>query len=269
MKYIHIIISILVFNVNYAHKNVQLEFKKGKITLITSTSTYNEEINKSLILAEYADILLDSLGYKKDMKILNFQSNKKFLKSKYDDNDGQLTFFRVNLELLDIKKFLNFIHYIIVNEKIINLRQPVDSKNLKESYELVDRIISIKMKRPNEVKELDCFTNYSYYFKDNNYYFHKLNTEKEVDIYNINNFKQIHSVTSSKFLVFLNDHKFDLVEENKKTSFKLSFEDDYSTYYRMIYINEKYSYIQSYNRDKLILLDLNNHTIIEDYYSKF
>lgn len=266
MKYIFILISIFIFNHNYANKNVELEFKKGKVTLVTSTSTHNEEINKSLILAEYTNILLDSLGYKKNIKIFNYQNNRNFLNAHYDKIDGQLLFNRYKLDLLDIKTYLNFIHYIIVNEKKIDLRQPVNSNDLTENFSLVDNIISIKVNRPNEVKELNYLTNYSYYYKDDNYHFYTLYPSKEV--YKINNFKQIHSVTSSKLLIFLNDLEFDIIEENKEVSFKLSFEDGFSTYYRIIYINEDYSFIQSYYRDKLILLNLKNNTIIENFYSK-
>jgi hypothetical protein len=249
MKNILFILAFIVTSFIYAHKNVQLEFRKGKITLVTSTSIYNEEINKSLILTEYANILLDSLGYKKEIKIFNFQNDKNFLNSKYND-EGILTFYRSDIKLLDIKIFLNFIHYIIVNEKKINLTQPIDSKVLKENYKLVDNIISLKVSRPNEVKELNYFTNYSYYYKDNNYYFHTLLTNKEV--YQTSNFRQIYSVTSSKFLIFLNDCEFNLIDENNSTSLKLSFKD---IYFRFIYINEDYSFIQSFWRDKLVLLN--------------
>jgi hypothetical protein len=263
MKSIYLLISIFVFNINYAHKNVQLEFKKGKVTLITSTTTYNEEINKSLILAEYSNRLLDSLGYKKDIKIFNFQSDKKFINAHYDDIDGQISFFRINMDLLDIKTYLNFIHYIIVNEKKLDLTQPVDSKVLKESYTLVDKIISVKINRPSEVKELNYLINYSYHYKDNTYYFHTIHTNKEV--YKVDNFRQIYSITSSEFLIFLNNSEFDLVEENKSTRFKLSFED---MYFRFIYINEDYTFIQTFWRDKLVLLNLKNYTITEDFYNK-
>jgi hypothetical protein len=262
MKNILFILALLITSFIYAHKNVQLEFKKGKITLVTSTSTYNEEINKSLILTEYANTLLDTLGYKKEIKMLNFQSDTNYFKAYYDD--GKLTFARFRLDLIDIKTYLNFIHYIIVNEKKLDLTKPIDSKVLKENYKLVDKITSVKVIRPNEVKELNHLINYSYYYKDNYYYFHTLRTNKEV--YQANNFRQVYSVTSSKFLIFLNDCEFNLIDENNSTSFKLSFKD---IYFRFIYINEDYSFIQSFWRDKLVLLNLKNNTITEDYYNKF
>lgn len=268
MKNLFVFISFFVLCIGYCHKNVQLEFKKDNITLHTSTHDYNEEINKSLILVEYTKMLLDSLKYEKKIKIFNFQSDRNFINAQFDDIDGELSFWRIHMELLDIKEFLNFIHYIIVNEKKLNFTtNPIDSKVLNESYSLVDKIISIKVNRPDEVEDLrGRFINYSYYFKDNKYYFHTIYTN--IDIYNVNNFRQIQSISSDKFIVFLNSSEFELIDKSNVKKFKLSLEN-WSQSFKIIPINNDYCFIQYKWKECLVFLNLKNNTITEDYYNKF
>lgn len=264
-------ISLLFFifiNLCYSHKNVQLEFKIGKINLTTSTHDYNEEINKSLILVKYANVLLDSLNYNKDILILNFQNSRNYLNAHYSLDENLLCFNKFDLSTLDIKKILNFMCHVIINEKRINFSKPFDAKNVKTNYELVDKIISEKVERPNEIKELDNLINFSYYYKNNKYFFYET-FKKNIILLEIDNFLQVENLTATTYVIFLTDTKF-VVIKNKKAIVEhyLTKTPKDLLKFKLIRINEDYCFIQYKWRQELVLIDLKNNTITENYYEK-
>lgn len=268
MKKIFILLSFLTLDLIYAHKNVQLEFTRENVYLLTSTHDYNEEINKSLILVDYTNILIDSLKYDKKIKIFNFQSNDKKMFSYKDKKDGLICFYRADLNMLDIKSFLNFINYILLNEKKLNLEKPIIFSELKENYKLVDKVISNEIHRPKEVNQLDNLINYSYYYKNNNFHFYKL-IGKEL-VYKTQNFSQVESVSSYNFIVFLNNKHFDLIKDiNRIISFNLLKEKRSPLKFKIININQDYYFIQHSWEQELILVNLKTSQITENFYNRF
>lgn len=267
MKKVFIVLSFFILNLNYAHKGIQLEFTRGNVILLTSTHDYNEEINKSLILSDYANILLDSLGYNKKIKIFNFQDNDKKMFSYKDEKDDLICFFRTDLNMLDIKSFLNFINYIIINEKKINLKKPFNYTESKENYKLIDNIISKEIHRPKELNQLDNLINYSYYYKNNNFHFYSL-IGKEL-VYKTQNFSQVESVSALNFVVFLNNNQLDLIKDvNDIKTFSLSNEKRSPLKFKIININKDYCFIQHSWEQELILVNLNTGQITENFNSR-
>lgn len=184
-----------------------------------------------------------------------------------DEKDDLICFFRTDLNMLDIKSFLNFINYIIINEKKINLKKPFNYTESKENYKLIDNIISKEIHRPKELNQLDNLINYSYYYKNNNFHFYSL-IGKEL-VYKTQNFSQVESVSALNLLVFLNNNQFDLIKDvNDIKTFSLSNEKRSTLKFKIININKDYCFIQHSWEKELILVNLNTGQITENFYSR-
>ena len=60
---------LLSFAFAKAHTNRIVEKTYGNVNLISSTSYYTEEVNKNIITAKYADLLLKELNYNQPIRL--------------------------------------------------------------------------------------------------------------------------------------------------------------------------------------------------------
>ena len=225
--------SILVFS----HKNIQLEFKLDKVLLISSTVGYNEEINKSLILAKYTNILLDSLNYKKNIQILNFQSDDNVFSSHYNDR-GIITFNFMQLKQIDIEEYLYFIYYVISNEYLLENEGIIIKEKIENiNNSLIFNILKIKMERPNEVEEISKTFNFNYFYQ--NGLFNIYDKKSDSVILQIKELSQLEYLYRNELIVFLNNKDFYYLKNNKKHFFSfITPKDDYRNYKIIILSND-------------------------------
>lgn len=175
---------LLIFNLSNAHKNVVIKKQYGNITVYTSTSFYTEEINKGLILGQYAEKLSKNLNYsgkiilylKQVYREEAFHGYYGKLEEDAEKEDGIILM--LDLKKFDIRAGLNIVEHAIQKGKRIKSNMLGRAYSALPSKTVIE-VLDEKIYRPNEVDKL--YREYfSYYYYQNQFYFYTIKNQNEV-----------------------------------------------------------------------------------------
>ncbi|WP_396143128.1 hypothetical protein [Flavobacterium sp.] len=243
---------LIISNVAFGHKNTYFKKKYGNIELVSSTYYYTEDINKNLIIGQYAEKLSELLKYNESIQIyLNQDSTIKIYTWQKDinqkDESASLNIM-INSPEKDVTKCLNFIEKSILNRDKIQLEK-INFQNWYESNDLsinVQEVLKIKIYRPNDIEQLPKTKFFDYYFQNNN--FHVISTVS-CAIRELDTFTEILQFVEPKYYVlcvftkmnalqiFEASCKYNFEEKNyylesHKTELKIEKRADYFTSFR-------------------------------------
>jgi len=253
-RYLNKFVLILFFTISikaYAHKDIVIKKRIGKVEFVFKTFDYYEEINKCLIISKYVNKLIVKKGYKG--KVILFFSHiyidTVHIKEKYEwniNNDG-LTFLLKD-EKYDITNTLMFI------ENVINKAQ-----NKNDSKSIVGQILKEKIYRPKILKEFDYSNKYSYYVQNGNICVYKLKKNTEVvfdEVKNIFQFKPLKNC----LIYFTSKNIFKLTCKDEIYVYNLSQIDDILSVFKIKFISPEIIFLRNKTDDIEINYFLNIKT---------
>lgn len=164
----------------YSHKNTFFKKKFGNIELVCSTYYYTEDMNKNLIIGEYAQKLSELLNHSEPIRItLNQDETIKFYAWRKDKNQKDESFdinIIINSPEKDVSKCLNFIEKVILNhEKLDQKKNNLSDWYSSDSSSNVNEVLSIKIHRPNDIEQLHKTRFFDYYFQNNAFHVISIN----------------------------------------------------------------------------------------------
>jgi hypothetical protein len=239
MKNKHLIILLLLltsFN-NYAHKDLLVTKTIGNIKINISTGFHYEEINKALIIGEYAKLLSEKMNFKDTITIFFRHiyigdSDSKCEVKKTDKNDRSSYFVTYQKKDFDFKQTLNIVEYIIKN-KANSFECDVKKIEHKKTSHFVKKILDNRINRPSFVPELKMGNDISYYVKKGKYYIYDFSNGKEIVRLTADDVFQISYVTDNFTIVFNNKNSFYFLNKNdigKSKNILFNCEDYYVPY---------------------------------------
>lgn len=189
-KYSFIIVLILFCTLSYPHEDKFVEKYYGNVKVETFTDNYVEEMNKTLVIAQYAEILAKKYSYS-NMIFLYFsedQLNKASINAwlpREGDNSDNIDGINIMFKMseFDIKGCLNIIEASLRNKnKLEKLKNKFSIVYLKTPSEIVENVLKTKIYRPNVVKELERPEPFSYYYQNNYCYIIEKKGEVEKEL---------------------------------------------------------------------------------------
>lgn len=217
MKKIILFLMLVKAICTYSHEDVVVKKNIGKVQLYSSISDYTEVINQTIIIAEYANIIIDDLHFKDSIQLIIVQGSEKILnvgRDQKNPNKIQFLYSDGDERYFDTKKILNFIYQICKNPKILKKDRGIKEEEVSKDYNYVDKILQTRIDRPNFVEELETMVEYSYYFQNETYYFYKLKNPQKI-VYQTKEVYQIQSISSNELLIFPNDKEFVFIKEEE------------------------------------------------------
>lgn len=201
----------------YAHKSINVTKTFNNVKIIFSTGYYYEEINKALIIGEYAEQLSSSLEFDNKITIwfrhiyTDYQPKSYTIKHGKENNLTNTN--EIFLELYDteynIEDVLKLVEYSIKN--INNFKETDGVKILKKckKTKTVKKILIKKVYRPNYVKELAINNNgVLYYYQRNKFYIYTKTTTSDKVIASLDNIYQFSKIDNYSNIVFETDKIF-------------------------------------------------------------
>lgn len=266
-----VLLVLLFFScfTSYAHKDTSYAKMYDKTTSIFITGFLYEEINKGYIMGEYANMLAKELGYK-DSLLLIFRhdytrSYPHFMKIVKSNDFISIKYKKSDYSLLET---LNLVEYAILTKKTDSLSddflKKIESKNPSE---LVKKVLSKRIYRPDEIEDLDNNSIYSYYAQDNKYYIFR-NSAENKPIIVLDNIYLFYTLQNSSFIIFDSQLSF-YYSSSFKDNLQQNFVPGSESYYRPFVLNRLSWNIIAFThvRDERVLLyfiDKNKLQLIEE-----
>ncbi|MFA7687897.1 MAG: hypothetical protein WCY25_08535 [Moheibacter sp.] len=243
LKNIVCVILLLSYSFSYANKDIVVKENYGNVKITFVTGYYYEEINKSLIIAQYAKELSEKLSYKDTIHLIFFHqygtnpiTKYSFIKTdnieKTTSNINNITI-QLNDLHYDIVNVLKFIEYGITNLRKQDKLKKYDVEEIfhKQMSNTLKETLNKKIYRPEKVPELTTRGFYTYYYLNEKYVIvNKLSNEK---IYQLEKISQFNELKDD--LIFFESHTIYYYRKNKEIeTFKIENLNNYSKPY---YVN--------------------------------
>jgi len=226
MKYVLLIVSFFWASNSFAHKDKVISKSYGNVEVVFSTGFYYEEINKGLIIGEYAEMLSKKLNYSEPI-VLFFKHNYTSYEERYykinpiregpDSNLKNQIFIKMKDSEYDICEVLKLIEYSISNSN-----KDIDGlsilKKLKDSTSTaIVSVLNNKVYRPNVVNELMISKRdgVSYYYKNEECFMFVKRDNKENVLFSSKNIYQFSKRGDFSFLVFDTKESFYFISSIK------------------------------------------------------
>ncbi len=193
---------LLSVNLNFGHTNTIVQKKYGNITIASSTYFRTEEINRHLIIGQYAELLCKQMSYSGEIFIYLLQSPEtEFRAWRANSNENPWLDLNINISspYKDVTSCLNFIENVISNREKLkkNIRNISEWYSAKTS-DNVKQIMLNKIMRPDDVIELANPKFFTYYFQDG--FYHVLCTDS-CETKEIAKLEQILQFSEPKFYI--------------------------------------------------------------------
>lgn len=239
MKNKHLIIILLLLSSfkNYAHKDLLVTKTIGNIKINISTGFHYEEINKTLIIGEYARLLSEKMNFKDTITIffrhIYIGDSDSKCEVKRTDKVGRSSYFiTYQKNDFDFTEALNIIDYIIKN-KANSFECDVKKIENKKPSRLVKNILDNRVNRPSVVPELKIGNDISYYVKKGKYYIYDFSNGKEIVRLTTDHLFQISYVIDAFTIIFDSKNSFYFLKKNddeKSKNISFNCEDYYMPY---------------------------------------
>lgn len=259
-----IIILLCVFCNLYAKKNITIKHTIENVTVYTSYFSNREEVNKSIIIGEYIKELCRINNYHDSVEIY-FEMKLNHQPKYYFQNKKNIFLHTESFEF-NLIDHLKLIEYAILNRKTYltntNISLILDKKNSTQ----VENILSIKIERPNVVKELSNQSDFSYYYQYNKYFVY--NKKNNQYLQKFDSIYLFSSILKFRPLVFINNHEFYYMNLNDELKFN-SFSNQ-NTLHENSLIKELNNFIvfdvfdKESNDNNISILNVNNNKLIKN-----
>lgn len=203
------VFTLLLFQISFAHKDKSIQKTYGNVQLLTYASDYVEEMNKTLIIGQYAEMLAKKYSFSNKIYLyfLEEQHGATSIKawlpdaSENSDNlDGINVSFR--MKEYNIEGCLKVIENAILNRnKLKSFAAKQEAIYHGHPSAKIAEILKMRIDRPNEIKELGKPL-YSYFFQNNKYHLVLKEDDKEVEISTVNNVLDYQVLSRDMVIVF-------------------------------------------------------------------
>ncbi|GAA4049194.1 MULTISPECIES: hypothetical protein [Flavobacterium] len=166
----------LICNSAFSHKNTFFKKNFGNIELVCSTYYYTEEMNKNLIVGQYAQKLSELLNYNQSILIflnqdetISFRAWRKDSSSK--DESADLNIF-IDSPDKDVSRCLSYIEKVILNRDRLK-KEKFTLQNWYYTNDvslIVQEVLRTKINRPNDIEQLPKTKFFDYYFQNNRFH---------------------------------------------------------------------------------------------------
>lgn len=280
-----ILLNFILFNNAYAHKNITITQSFGNVEVIFLTGFYYEEINKALMIGQYAEKLSKAMNFDNQITL--------FFKHNIDDYEEPYYIFNNNKTkeiipgeiFLDMKDrefnvldILNLIEYSIANRNNINDLNALVliEQNKNKKSKRIQTVVENKIYRPTIVNELNSLNNgISYFYKNDSFHVFRKENGKEKILFNFQSIYQIAQIDESSLLIFDTKESFYYFSKIKwkNSSKKYEIKDDqslglpYSVYKlsnNLISITFPKFKSSSDKTERVMLLDVKSENVIQD-----
>lgn len=219
MKKYFLLFTMIFLHKSFANKDILTKKVYDNIAISILTSEYTEEINKALIVAQYAEILSKEYFYFDKIYITFIQKEDNYMRYWFSDGKdsvdnliGLNVMFKI--EEFNIEKSLKVIEYAIINYK----KEKLFSKNLESVYNgntslKIKEVLNNRIDRPNIVRELSKPDFLNYYFKNNKYHFIYKRVKIEEEILVSENLFDYKILDVDLFIVFTSYNEFKIIKE--------------------------------------------------------
>lgn len=211
-RYYLIIFVVFTSLQSFAHKDIVIQHKYGNVKIATKTGFYYEEINKTLIIGQYAQLLCEKLNFKDTITIFfkhNYIKNasSKFNIEKSKSKHGRRFFITYESSSFDFAETLNIVEYIILN-KSKSLKCNLDKKSQNAPSNLITEVLSLKIYRPLIVEKLNSNNTLSYYVQNSKYSLFYLDNVKQNCILELKDVYQLSFINLNSSIVFDSNKSF-------------------------------------------------------------
>jgi hypothetical protein len=278
------ILFLLSFGITSAHTNVIFEKSYGNVNLISSTPYYTEDINKNIITAKYAELLLKELDYKETIHLWLWPDRTVTFKAYFGNGEGEhkgLNIFITEKET-DISKTLNLIENVILNLKSLDTKR--DQFKLwyhSTQSKLIGAVLLNKIYRPKDVPELLTREFFDYYYQNGTYYILSSQNYEVIEVAQLKKVLQFSNPIPSLLFVFTEsnsltvikaDYKYDGTKYNataESVKFDFEPESEYSFRpYTFRLLGQKFITIESIFGDKVSLYNIKKKKLTQDLVRK-
>lgn len=272
-------ILLLLFSYCFAFANKDKSIKKtyGNITVITSSYDYVEEMNKTLIISQYAEMLSKKHSYSDKIYIYFLEeqfespSIKAWLPKESDNSenlDGVNVMFR--MKEYNVVGCLNIIENVILNKKKLkkyaNKQQSIYENSPSN---IVSSVLKNKIYRPNEIKELEKSKFFDYYFFDDKFHFVDISTGVEKEFLELDKVVDFTVLRNDLIVVFTNIDEFKVIRPNVEvTTLKIVDVDSFFKPYKVALLADNKISIQFPNlskfKNRVMLYSIDKRVLIQN-----
>lgn len=280
--------NLIIFGNVYAHKNIIITQSYGNVEVIFSTGYYYEEINKALIIGQYAEELSKSLNFNNQITLF-FKHNIGNYKEKYyqlnnslnkNINPGEV-FLDMKDEEFDVLDILKLVEYSIAN--INNLKDldglVIIEQNKNKKSKRIQKVVENKIYRPTIVNELKTPDNgISYFYKDDKFHVYHKENEVEKILFDFLNVYQISKIDDYSLLIFDTKESFYHLTNNRfrepSSKFEIKKSQQQILPYSVCKISNKlvsitFPEFTNKKDERVMLLDIKAKKLIQDIRSFF
>ena len=236
------VVLLPIFSFSYANKDIVVKENYGNVNITFVTGYYYEEINKSLIIAQYAKELSEKLSYKDTIHLIFFHqygtnsvTDYSFVKQQNTETKSKNNSITILLNDVryDIVNILKLIEYGITHQEKPDKLNEYNTEEifLSQISDTLKEILSKKIYRPEKVPKLTTRGFYTYYYLNEKYVIvNKLSNEK---IYQLEKISQFNELKDD--LIFFEGQTIYYYRKNKAIkTFKIENLNNYSKPY---YVN--------------------------------
>jgi len=274
-----IISFFLIGQVTFSHENERITKVYGNVKINISSGFFGERTNKSLIIAQYAEMLSKKYNYVKPIELNFFEDLKKdFLFGYLQEINAEDSIFVETLHLRFHKKefdavgCLNIIEYAILNSKQIEFQKnKLASIYHSDPSSTVYEILKNKIYRPNEIEELSTLE-FTYYYQNDQFYCVALTELKnEVVLYQFKDILYFKGLNKNILIIVTNHDELKIVntsEHKNLTSLKIYNPDKFYLPIKAHLLNNNvvlftFNYL-SINRERIMLFFIDKKILIQN-----
>lgn len=217
MKIYYTFFILLFYGIVSAHEDRIIKQTYANVVLTTTASDDVEEMNKTLIIGQYAAILLQKYSYTEKIYLYFMETqleapSVKVWHPEITDNsentDGINIMFR--MFQYNIEGCLKVIEQAIIS-KINLVDHPQEIYNSMAPSDMVKAVLQVKINRPNDIKALEKNYGFSYYVHNNTYHFIQINDSGFVALGTFENILDFHILQHDLVIVFTARDEFSVI----------------------------------------------------------
>lgn len=275
MKTLAYLLLILLSPIVFAHENIIITKVYDNIEVRTYSDLYYEEINKTLIIGQYAKILSEKMefNFKINLIFLHNYTNEK--KDKYfvqlNKSNNKIDSITIVSSCLsnNIKDVLQILENSVNSQKKILREEEVNKILSQESSEIIKRVLKEKIYRPEDIQELRSDSKvYTYYFQLGKYHIVRKINELETEITTLNDIFQFVPLNNENLIVFSNQSSFYYIKGTNHSPFKIHKIKEYHYPYRVELLGTNKILIKFINKsdsgNRVLILYSDKNIFIQD-----
>ncbi|MBO9693374.1 hypothetical protein [Chryseobacterium sp.] len=213
-----IILLLSFFCANGYAKNITVHHTSGNVIVHISCFSYREEINKGIIIGQYAQELSKKYNYNDSIEIfLEMVPNQQ---PEYFFRNKKNIFLHVNAYNFNLLDNLKLIEFAILKKGKIPHKVDIGGILQGSNSEQIEQVLLLPVERPNIIKELSNDTDYSYRYQYDKYYIYNIKTKES--LISVNSIYLFSTIAYSRPIIFINNHQFyykNLIGDLKLVSF--------------------------------------------------